>query len=71
MTLMPTVYVYQSVVYLRLSELPVQEQAALRAQLFGQTTPNIPGLPPDDLVCARDYEQWQQEQRSGEASDWD
>lgn len=71
MTLMPTVYAYQGVVYLRLSELPVQERAALRAWLFGQTTPSILGLPPDDLVYARDYEWWQQEQRSGEASDWD
>ena len=67
----PHTYIYRGIRYVRLSELPEGDQARLRVWLFGQTTPAIPGLPPEDLVYARDYERWQQEQRSGEPLDWD
>lgn len=62
---------YQGVAYLRISELSAHEQPAFRAWLFGQTTPGIPGLPPDDVASVRDYERWRQEQHSAKAPDWD
>ena len=68
---MCNVHTYQGVAYLRISELSAHEQEALRIWLFGQTTPGIPGLPQEDLVYARDYQRWRQEQRAGEAPDWD
>jgi hypothetical protein len=68
---MCTVHTYQGVAYLRISELSAHEQEAFRTWLFGQTTPGIPGLPPEDLAYVRDYERWRQKQQSSEVPDWD
>lgn len=67
----PTIYQYQEILYLRLSELPAQAQAALRPWLEGQTSAYIPGLGPEDVVYLLDYERWQRELVDGEGGDWD
>ena len=49
--------------YVRISELPENEQEPFRKWLIGQTLPFIPNLEPQDAVFAWDYERWKRANR--------
>ena len=67
----PHIYHYAGLHYVRLSELPAEEQAALGAWLWGQTVPVIPGVPLDDACYRYDYERWRRVRETGRDDNWD
>jgi hypothetical protein len=71
--LMPPIYTYQRINYIRLGELPAEERRALEQRLLGQSAPLIPALDPQDAVYAHDYEHWRRDHERAEdtpRSEW-
>lgn len=65
------IYHYERLRYIRLRELPADEQAALDAWLWGQTVPVIPGVPLDDVCYLYDYARWRRVVETGRDDNWD
>lgn len=51
--------------YIRISDLPIDQQAPLQVWMYHQTRPLIEGLDPQDAVYAWDYERWLVKQQTG------
>lgn len=58
MTEQVLIHTYDDILYIRVSECPENERAALTRWMVGQTAPLIPGLDPQDAVYLWDYEQF-------------
>ena len=54
---MPKIHTQGRVQYIRISELPKDEQQAFREELIGQTIPSIDGLE-KDVAYPWDYDEW-------------
>lgn len=66
-------HTHNDIEYIRISELPEDEQQPFAKWMCGQTMPLIPDLVPQDAVYPWDYQVWKEQRNRGKKNPivWD